>query len=342
MGRQWLLSHLYQDKFTSHMGPGMCEYLLSLIARSDGQVLHCECKSMAWERLVAVMDLARKAMQDTVATIRHQEAVSLLPEKTRIMGSITQLLAIELTICIEVDWAIYLTPGLTLFDDILKHHGVQQHDTGPSLAVVLEKLAPVPSPTSPVADQPERKIMLTTEDHSYFAFHSAVLIFYDIVASTALGNAPALQSYHCTLLSILSEERFPVRLESLVGCQKWALVAIGRISTLCAWKRDAKKSGKFSVFKFVNLARPISEALESGLAGLDERLPQSHASVSSRRKKYYQRHDRAVDGTPLETVTRIWAHAAKLYLSVTISGWQPNCEEVQHSVSEVLRLLQTI
>ncbi|KAK7914983.1 C6 transcription factor [Apiospora marii] len=340
MGRQWLLSRLHQDEFTFHVYQSMCEYLLSLIARNDSQELECDCKALVWERLVEKTNLASRGIKDTVAAFWQQGANGPLSEKTRIMGSIAQLLFVELTVRRDFDWATHLTPALTIFDGIFKHHGVQH--SGPSLAAVLDELAPASSPT-PIPEQPGRKTVSTTEDQSAFVFHSALLLFYDIVASTALGNAPVLQSYHCTLLSIPSEERFPVRLESLVGCQNWALVAIGRISTLCAWKRDAKQSGNFSVFKFVNLARPISEALEDGLASLDnETQPQSRASTSSRRKGYYRRHDRAVDGTPLETVTRIWAHAAKLYLSVTLSGWQPGCDEVQHSVAEVLRLLQTI
>ena len=340
MGRQWLLGLLHQDESAFHMYQSMCDYLLSLLARNDGHEWECECKALVWDRLVEKTGLAQKVTQDTVTAFWQQGAESPLPKKTRVMGMIAQLVVVETTIRRDVDWAVNLTPALTLFDEILKHHGVQQ-DREPSLAAVLDALAPVPSFT-PLPEQPERGIIWTTEDQSSFVFYSALLLFYDIVASTALGNAPALQRYHCTLLSTPSEERFPVRLESLVGCQNWALVTIGRISTLCAWKRDAKQSGHFSAFKFVNLARPISEALESGLAGLDGSRSQSRVSASGRRKGYYRRYDRAVDGTPLETVTRIWAHAGKLYLSVTLSGWQPNCEEVQHSVTEILRLLQTI
>ncbi|KAK8075373.1 hypothetical protein PG997_010036 [Apiospora hydei] len=337
MGRQWLLSLLHQDQFTFHMGQSMCEYLLSLIAHNDGQGLQCQCKALVLDRLVEKTDLALKAMQDAVTTVWRQGTHSSLPEKTRIMGSITQLLVVEVTIRREVDWAVHLTPALTLFDEVFKTHGAQ-HSGTPSLAAILSELAPVSCPMP----EPEQGLVLTTEDQSAFVFYSALLLFYDIVASTVLGQAPVLQKYHSTLLSTPSEERFPVQLESLVGCQNWALVAIGRISTLCAWKRDAKQSGKFSVFDFVSLAKPISQALDSGLASLDASSPDQHPTVGSRRRGYYRRHDRAVDGTPLGIVTRIWAHAAKVYLSVTLSGWQPNSAEIQHSVAEVLSLLQTI
>lgn len=49
-----------------------------------------------------------------------------------------------------------------------------------------------------------------------------------------------------------------------------------------------------------------------------------------------------MDHKSVATVTRVWAHAAKLYLSVVLSGCQPNRAEVQRSVARVLGLLETI
>ncbi|KAK6860408.1 hypothetical protein PG995_004044 [Apiospora arundinis] len=338
MGRQWLLSLLHQDKFTVHMGQSMCEYLLSLIAHNDGQELDCDCKALVLDRLVDKTDLALKAMQEEVSGVWHQGTETSLSERARIMGSIAQLLVVEVTIRRDVDWAIHLTPALMLFEEVFKNHGPHSK-TRPSLAFILHQLAPSSAPG--IAPLPFRKIVLNTEEQSAFVFYVSLLLFYDIVASTALGKPPALQSYHCALLLSPSEEQFPIRLESLVGCENWALVAIGRISTLCAWKRDAKQSGKFSLFEFVNLARPISQAIESGLDKLDASTA-SADDISSRRRGYYRRNDKSVDGTPLATVTRIWAHAAELYLSVTLSGWQPNSTDIKDGVAKVLSLLQTI
>ena len=57
---------------------------------------------------------------------------------------------------------------------------------------------------------------------------------------------------------------------------------------------------------------------------------------------YYSRHDSAINSTSISNVTRLWAHAAKLYLFVCLSGWQTNSNDTQTCVAEVLRLLQTI
>jgi hypothetical protein len=38
-------------------------------------------------------------------------------------------------------------------------------------------------------------------------------------------------------------------------------------------------------------------------------------------------------------VTRVWAHAALLYLSVVVSGWQPSNAEVRSNVGWIIELL---
>jgi hypothetical protein len=37
--------------------------------------------------------------------------------------------------------------------------------------------------------------------------------------------------------------------------------------------------------------------------------------------------------------TRIWAHAAAIYLAVVVSGWQPNSFEIRHHVASIINLL---
>lgn len=64
--------------------------------------------------------------------------------------------------------------------------------------------------------------------------------------------------------------------------------------------------------------------------------------ASRRLEGYYSRHDRSIDHTIIAIVTRIWAYAAKLYLCVSLSGWQPKSAEVQENVAKAVSLLQTI
>lgn len=340
-GRQWLLGLLCQNEVSFHTAASLSAYFFSLVPQSEGREMHDDCKALVWDRLVGQMDLAVKTIQNDVSAMSHQGAhATSLTDKTRIMEEIVQLLIVEVTVRRNVDWTIHLTPALALFDEVFRGYGLDQ-SSEPSLAVLLSALPPLSFPVA----TPHQKPLPNTSDQSALVFFASLMLFIDIVASTSLGRAPDLQSYHHSLLSPQVEENCPVRLESVVGCQNWPLVAIGNISALCAWKHDAKQSGNFSVLNLVNLAGPISQALDDGLENLDTNPPRARPNgtgASRRLEGYYSRHDRAIDHTSITTVTRVWAYAAKLYLYAVLSGWQPKSAEVQGSVARVISLLQTI
>ncbi|KAK9784083.1 putative Transcription factor dibT [Seiridium cardinale] len=337
-GRQWLLGLLCQNDVSFHLASSLSAYFFSLVPQSDDQDMHDDCKALVWDKLIEQMDLAIGSIQSTVSAVSGSGAQSPLLDKTRIMQEITQLLVVEVTVRNNVNWMIHLTPALSIFDEIFKCHGVD-HSSGPSLNVLSNAL-----PSSiPVTTQ-HHKALPNTADQSALVFFVSLLLFVDIVASTSLGTSPALQSYHSSLFSSQADEKFRLRLESVVGCQNWALVAIGNISALCAWKRDAKQSGNFSVFNLVNLADPISKALEKGLEDLNIGPISSltKKASTSRLEAYYSRHDRAIDYSFTANITRIWAHAAIIYLSVSLSGWQTNNHDMQASVAQVLGLLEMV
>ena len=336
-GRQWLLGLLCQNEVSFHIAASLSAYFFSLVPQNDEQDIHDDCKALIRDKLVEQMDLAFRSIQSTVSAISHHGAQSPLLDRTRIMEEITQLLIVEVNVRRNVDWMIHLTPALVLFDEIFKSHGIDHLE--PSLAVLLSAL-----PSYFPMGTPHHKPPPNTADQSALVFFVSLLLFVDIVASTALGTPPTLQSYHHGLLSFHGEENCRIRLETVVGCQNWALVAIGNISALCAWKCDAKQRGNFSEVNLVNLAGPISQALEEGLTRSDIRTTRSPPKKmsASRLDAYYSRHDKAIDCTSIAHVTRIWAYAAKIYLSVCLSGWQTNCTDTQASVAQVLSLLQTI
>lgn len=347
-GRQWLLGLLCQNEVSFHTAASLSAYFFSLVPQGEGREMHDECKAIVWERLVEQMDMGLKSIQNNISVMSHQQSVlhtgNLLTNKTRIMEEIVQLLIVEVTVRRDVDWMIHLAPAVALFNEVFLDYGLDQSSQDPSLGVLLDALPPLSFPVA----TPVQKPLPNTSDQSALVFYSSLLLFVDIIASTCLGKAPDLQNSHQSLLmssSSQSEEKCPVRLETVVGCQNWPLVAIGQISALCAWKREAIQSGNFSVLHLVNHAGPISQALDTGLANLDANPPGPRSNVtgaSRRLEGYYSRHDRAIDHKSIATVTRIWAYAAKLYLSVVLSGWQPNSADVQASIVKILILLQTI
>lgn len=340
-GRQWLLGMLCQNEVSFHTAASLSSYFFSLFPQSEEREMHEDCKTLVWERLVGQMDLAVKTIQNNVAALSHRGVyASSLTDKTQIMEEIAQLLIVEVTVRRDVDWTIHLAPALALFDEVFRTWGLDG-SSEPSVSALLTALPPLsfPIPT------PHQKPLPNTSDQSALVFFTSLLLFVDIIASTSLGRAPDLHKYHHSLLSPRSEGDFQVRLDAVVGCQNWPLVSIGNISALCAWKREAKQSGTFSVLNLVNLAGPISQSLDDGLQSLQNnptRAEPNGTGVSRRLEGYYSRHDRSIDHTSIATVTRVWAHAAKLYLSVVLSGLQPKSDEVQSSVAKVVSLLQNI
>ncbi|ETS78821.1 hypothetical protein PFICI_08674 [Pestalotiopsis fici W106-1] len=336
-GRQWLLGLLCQNEVSFHLASSLSAYFFSLVPQSDNQDMHDDCKTLVWDKLIEQMDLAIGSIQSTVSTVSNSGAQSPLLDKIRIMQEITQLLVVEVTVRSSVDWSIHLTPALSIFDEVFKIHGLD-HSSKPSLDVLSNSL-----PSSIPMTTQHHKALPNTPDQSALAFFVSLLLFVDIIASTSLGTPPALQAYHDSLLSTRGDSTFPVHLESVIGCQNWVLVAIGNVSSLCAWKRDAKQSGNFSVLDLVKLADPISRALENGLQALDVNSNfQPKKSNASRLKAYYTEHDRVIDPTFAANINRIWAHAAKIYLSVSLSGWQSNSSDIQSSITQILGLLDTI
>lgn len=340
-GRQWLLGMLCQNEVSFHTAASLSSYFFSLVPQDEERQMHDECKALVWDRLVGQMDLAVKTIQSSVAELSHQGPhASSLTGKARIMEEITCLLIVEVTVRRDVDWAIHLTPALAIFDEMFTVHGLDGASE-PSITTLLSALPPImfPEPTT------HQKPLPNTPDQSALVFFISLLLYVDIVASTSLGRAPHLHTYHPSLLSAQSEQDCQVRIEQVLGWQNWPLVAIGNISALCAWKREAKQTGNFSVFHLVKLADPISQALDDGLLGLERNPPRAAprgTGASRRLEGYYSRHDRSIDHNAIATVTRIWAYAAKIYLSVAVSGWQPRSAEVHDNVAKVVGLLQTI
>ena len=336
-GRQWVLGLLCQNEVSFYIAASLGAYFFSLVPQNDGQDMHEDCKALVLNKLVEQMDMALRSIQSTVLAISNHGPQSPLLDRARIMEEITQFLIVEVTVRRNVDWTIHLTPALVLFDEMFKSHGIDRLE--PSLAVLLSAL-----PSSLPIATPHHKPLPNTPDQSTLVFFISLLLFVDIVGSTSLGTPPALQSYHRSLLTSHDGDKCQVRLESVVGCQNWALVAIGNISALCAWKRDAKQRGNFSVIDLVSLAAPISQSLEEGLTSLDISAARSQPKkVSARRlEAYYSRHDRAIDSTSIANITRIWAYAAKIDLALCLSGWQTNSTDIQASVAKVLSLLHTI
>ncbi|KAK4067550.1 transcriptional regulator family: Fungal Specific TF [Trichoderma harzianum] len=157
-----------------------------------------------------------------------------------------------------------------------------------------------------------------------FRFFAGILLFIDTIASTSLRRPPQLLEYHPQFLTDKDDGEYikgeaPIRLSRLVGCHNWAIRVVAEISALDVWKKENMRVGSFFATELAERARYIDQILEEGMSQLDN-----------------------VYATDTVTSTRIWAYAAKIYLAVVVSGWQPMLPKIRSCVAHALRLLQTV
>jgi hypothetical protein len=195
----------------------------------------------------------------------------------------------------------------------------------------------------PIWDTRSRPSRAWSSDQAAFRFYSALLIVDDIIASTCLGKAPSLLDYHARLLlnNGCPGARPPIDLEDFTGCENWVMLQIGEIATLETWKKPKKKAGQLDMMELVARASTIKHALLCGLTRLDAgtNKPKDNARGLF---PFYDDSLPVISGGHTTFVTRVWAHAALLYLSVTVSGWQPVSVEIRENVARIVTLLDFI
>jgi hypothetical protein len=185
-----------------------------------------------------------------------------------------------------------------------------------------------------------------TADRSAFTFFTTVLLYIDILASTSLDRPPQLSAYHPSLLNSPTADT-QIRLETVFGAQTFVFLALAATSSLSAWKKASKSAGTLSVPDLVQRASSISAALQTGLARLDagsaRREPSPGIGPGGFFKGYYARlENRSADHADIEHATRLWACAARIYLAVVVSGWQPANAGVRADVARGLELLRAV
>lgn len=150
-----------------------------------------------------------------------------------------------------------------------------------------------------------------------------------------------LYKYHRSLLVNTDGTDSPISFEAVVGCQNWALLQIGEIGVLDAWKQQCKRAGNLNVIELVHRATAIKESLEAHLTRLETNLviipEEDNSLLDVFAANYCQQSETFASQSSL--VTRVWAHAALIYLFVVLSGWQPASVDLRYHVGRIIELL---
>jgi hypothetical protein len=335
-GRTWLLTFLKQSDSVFHSATSLSAYFFIVRLGDEFPGEHDDCKTIVWDQVVKQAGLSIQLIQKDLRDVQARGKEVKLLEKAHLMENIIQLLIFDTFLGRSANWQIHLKPAITLFEDLFK--GSFPHSDGElDLGHVLGEMVWDSGSENPFGRP------IWNPDQSGFRFFAAILIFIDIVASTALGKPPKLKMYHSKILGDVRPQdvAIPIDLSSFVGCHNWVLVAIAEISTIDAWKRDMKNARSLSIPDLVQQTSQISQSLADGLERLER--TQSASDIDPTTDVYSHYADSSFEKRNTSFLTsQIWAYAAQIYLFVVVSGWQPAHPEVHQNVEKVLKHLQQI
>jgi C6 transcription factor Pro1 len=273
----------------------------------------------SWEEVLTQTKSTFWTLRESLKVIDNLDIVKNLGCTVRVMTSIMQVHRFEITILSFANWQTHLNAVVGLFRQLL--------DSDSSFSTIMNRLDP------PVI-LPVQNARLPNAEQAAFRFSSTLVIWDDIIASTILQKQPRLYNHHHSLLcSDIEGIDPPINIETVFGVKNWALLRIGEIAFLDAWKLECKKAGSLDVMKLAHRATTIKESLIVHLTELENKpINKIVSSLDIFTPSNLHSSHRSL-------ITVVWAHAALLYLFIVTSGWQPANDDVRYHVSRIVKLL---
>ncbi|TVY44001.1 Pestheic acid cluster transcriptional regulator [Lachnellula subtilissima] len=276
-----------------------------------------------WEALLEQTKNAFNMLRNSIQIIESYDENEHILSSVRTMAAVMQLQRFEIAITCFDNCQAHLNAALTIFRKVVDVVGaVDLASSSTTFQTILSLLGP------PTWILPAQQAEVSSSEQAAFRFSTALLLFDDIIASTALQERPQLYDYHHSLLCKNDgiDSVPPINLQTTMGCQNWVLKQIGEIAVLDAWKKHCKAAGNLDVGELVHRATAIKKMLEAHLSCFESELvsvPQESSLLDDMfAAEDYSGQARTI-AQQSSLVTRIWAHSAFLYLSVIVSGWQP-------------------
>lgn len=328
-GRAWFLEMIMSSPVVRQAALCQSSYFFSL---EQGAVQDTE----GWETLLRQTRDAFGMLRFALQVIDTESITKHLHGAVRIMASMMQVQRFEVATLNFNNCQAHLNGALALFRQLLDSFGTVGPGPCSNFSTVMSRLGP----SSLVL--PGQCMQVPSAEQAAFRFSSTLLIFDDIIASTVLQEQPRLYKYHSgLLLDTDSADESPINLEAVIGCQNWVLIQIGEIAVLDAWKQGCKRAGNLDIMELVRCATVIKGTLEARLMRLEsEPVTTSKGGGSLLDVLTGDRgHHLKTSASQTSLVTRVWAHAALVYLFIVVSGWQPASVDVRYHVGQIIELL---
>ncbi len=323
-GRAWIFEMMISSPVVRQATLCQSSYFFSL-ARGMAN------RDAFWDKVLTQTTDAFGVLRQALQVIDSSGIAEHLHGAVRIMASIMQMQRFEIVISSFHNWQTHLNAALVLFRQLLDS-AVESGEPNSSFDAVMRRLGPSSSSSW---SWPSQSDQVPSAEQAAFRFSSTLVILDDIIASTALQEQPRLYENHRSLLGgIEGTDDPPINLEAVVGLKNWTLLQIGEIAALEAWKQRCKTAGNLDVVELVHRATTIKESLVAHLIRLETDpaiVPKENSSLLD-----------VFTPPPSQSsvVSRVWAHAALIYLSIVVSGWQPASVDVRYHVSRVIELLK--
>lgn len=332
-GHNWLLVAAMRNTESRQLIVSLATYFFSLVPLFPGAGFQL-CSTFTWAEVQSQSEQAFRGMQHRVEMLGHQGVAANLWESTHLLGDIMLLLEFETMTQYSQVRRIHLGAAIILFEQIL---------ASPQLESFVWRV-----PFNPASMSSQQATQLTSAGTQLFSstqvafrFFAAKMIIADIVSSSAFEQNPRLRDHYERLMSGQKDTNLSLR--DVTGCENWVYLSIAQIVELDVWKKQTKESGTFSFMTLVQRAGKIVTKLDLDLASLSDDTnyaPDNHGGRLGLFPELTLLRNTRPPQSTYNAVTRIWANAARLYLLVVLSGWQPESNEAIELVSTNLELLE--
>ncbi|KAJ2972657.1 hypothetical protein NQ176_g7034 [Zarea fungicola] len=318
-GRSWILSTLEANEGFRHAAITASGYYFTLVlARDAPETVQTPCGQHVWDTVARHRNQSLQVIQKS---LRHGTNLHAVPTASlnftqiaSIVDTIAHVLVADASIADGQNVYSCWETGSVLLKEALQMYGCVDGNNFSleNILLALEK--------PPTFDNTGAVVRLRNASQTSFQFSLAVFLYADIILSTSRKQSPTLQKYHTMLApravsSTLPRDESFLPMQDYVGCHGWALALVGQIATLHAL--DA--SEEYLAIRGQELQNTIFEGLES--LGPVTEPPQLQSLVDQ------EEHHRLV--------TKMWLHAAWIYLSTVMHGWKPQRTDCSGSVSAV-------
>lgn len=343
-GRGWLLTRIMQNEALRHIIVGISAHFLTVVPVIDSpDRMICETWTLR-EFKTRVMQAIVRVRQDIGDPNSWQIAArgGGLIGKARLLESVVHLMLLEVYRADTERWELHLDAAAMLFYQIIDKQvasDLQANQENAFQSVFLEIGA------TPVIDGiPTSDYTPWSADQAAFYFSASVLAAADIISSISLHKRPRLQELHPVLLSEDdSPAQFGLQLQDVFGCSSRVFLILTDIVALDEWKRDSKQSGTLSFTQIVERGGMVEHKITRALADCIALSDSLSVEAIHDQSYFIQYLDGALGRRQPDTskMNYIWLLAARVYLHVVLSGWQPLAPAMRKVVSEAISLFQS-